>query len=201
LIQADFHVHMRYSIDSTIIPKSLVDQLCAHTTIKVVAVTDHNTIEGYAKVREMASAYPDVLVIPGIEVGTPLGDLILLGVEENPSRSLGVEELIGFAKGRGGVVVVPHPYREFGLGTATRQYAVDAIETLNGNASPQVNRLAQNLAKELGLPGVAGSDAHNVDELWTVYNEIQAPLDIDAILGAIRKGLVRVFSVRKSISF
>jgi predicted metal-dependent phosphoesterase TrpH len=87
------------------------------------------------------------------------------------------------------------------LGTATRLYAVDAIETLNGNASPQVNRLAQDLAKELGLPGVAGSDAHNVDELWAVYNEIQASFNVDAILGAIKKGLVRVFSTRKSISF
>jgi hypothetical protein len=57
------------------------------------------------------------------------------------------------------------------------------------------------LAKELGLPGLAGSDAHNVDELWVVHNEIQASLDVDAILGAIRKGLVRVISARKSISF
>jgi predicted metal-dependent phosphoesterase TrpH len=201
LIRADLHVHTKYSLDSTISPKSLVDQLRAHATVKVVAVTDHNTVEGYTRVRELASTFPDVLVIPGIEVSTPLGDLILLGVEEKPPRSLSVDELIGFAKGRGGVVVVPHPYRECGLGTATRLYAVDAIETLNGNASPQVNRLAQDLAKELGLPGVAGSDAHNVDELWAVYNEIQASLNVDAILGAIKKGLVRVFSTGKSISF
>jgi len=201
LIRADLHVHTKYSLDSTINPKSLVDQLCAHATVKVVAVTDHNTLEGYARVQELASAFPDVLVIPGIEVGTALGDLILLGVEEKPPRSLGVNELIGFARERGGVVVVPHPYREYGLGAATRLYTVDAIETLNGNASPQVNRLAQDLAKELSLPGVAGSDAHNIDELWTVCNEIQASLDVDAILGAIKKGLVKVFSNRKSISF
>jgi len=87
------------------------------------------------------------------------------------------------------------------LGREARHYAVDAIETLNGNASPQVNRLAQDLAKELDLPGIAGSDAHNVDELWVVYNEIKASLDVDEILGAIKKGLVRVFSARKSISF
>jgi predicted metal-dependent phosphoesterase TrpH len=178
-----------------------VDQLCAHATVKVVAVTDHNTVEGFARVRELASAYPDVLVIPGIEVGTSEGDLILLGIEEKPSSSFDVKEVIEFAKERGGVVVVPHPFREYGLGTAARLYSVDAIETLNGNASPQVNRLARDLARGLSLPGVAGSDAHNVDELWTVYNEIQASLDVDEILGAIRTGLVRVFSSRRSISF
>jgi predicted metal-dependent phosphoesterase TrpH len=201
LIYADLHVHTKFSLDSTISPKSLVDQLCAHATIKVVAITDHNTVDGYFRVRELASAYPDVLVIPGVEIGTPLGDLMLLGVEENPSRSLGVDELIRFGKDRGGIAVVPHPYREFGLGAAARRYAVDAIETLNGSASLQVNRLAQGLAKEMGLPGVAGSDAHNADELWAVCNEIQASLDVDEILGAIKKGLVRVSSSRKSISF
>jgi histidinol phosphatase-like PHP family hydrolase len=36
--------------------------------------------------------------------------------------------------------------------------------------------MAENLAKEMGLPGVAGSDAHNVDELWTAYTEVQASL-------------------------
>ncbi len=201
MIRADLHVHTTYSLDSAISPKSLVDQLCAHATVKVAAVTDHNTVEGYTKVRELASAFPDILIISGIEVSTPLGDLILLGVEENPPRSLGVNELIDFAKARNGLIVVPHPFREYGLGTEARHYAVDAIETLNGNASFQVNRLAQDLAKELGLPGVAGSDAHNVDELWVVHNEIQASLDVDAILGAIRKGLVRAISTRKSISF
>ncbi len=201
MIVADLHVHTKYSLDSTMSPKSLVDQLCSHTAVKVVAVTDHSTVEGYVKVRELASAFPDILVIPGIEMGTALGDLILLGIEEKPPMSLCVDELIDFAKTRGGVVVVPHPFREYGLGTEARHYAVDAIETLNGNASPQLNRLAQDLAKELGLPGVAGSDAHSVDELWVVHNEIQASLDVDAILGAIKKGLVRVISARKSISF
>ena len=89
MIRADLHVHTKYSMDSTISPKSLVDQLCAHATVKVVAVTDHNTVEGYTRVRELASAFPDVLVIPGIEVGTPLGDLILLGVEETASPIIG----------------------------------------------------------------------------------------------------------------
>jgi hypothetical protein len=51
------------------------------------------------------------------------------------------------------------------------------------------------------LPGVAGSDAHNADELWTVCNQIQASLDVDEIFEAIKKGLVKVFSTGKSIRF
>jgi len=201
LIQADLHLHTKYSLDSSISPKSLVDQLYAHPSIKVIAITDHNTIEGYSKVKELASAYRDILVIPGIEVGTPLGDLIVLGVEEKPPTPWDIKDVIDFAKERGGVIIVPHPYREYGLGSSARYYAVDAIETLNGNAPSHVNQLAENLAKELNLPGVAGSDAHNADELWTVCNQIQASLDVDEIFEAIKKGLVKVFSTGKSIRF
>jgi hypothetical protein len=53
----------------------------------------------------------------------------------------------------------------------------------------------------MGLPGVAGSDAHNANELWTVYTEVQASSNMDEILEAIKKGLVRVASVPKSIRF
>jgi hypothetical protein len=188
-------------LDSSINPKSLVDQLYAHPSIKVIAVTDHNTLEGFHKVRELASAYPDVLVIPGIEVGTLLGDLVILGVDEMPPRPWDVKEVISFAKDKDCVVIVPHPYREYGLGSLAKYYAVDAIETLNGGAPSNINKLAENLAKEMRLPGVAGSDAHDVDELWTVCNEIQASLDVDEILKALKKGLVNVFPTGKSIHF
>ena len=201
MIQADLHIHTKYSFDSSIDPKSLVDQLYCHQSIKVIAITDHNTVEGYRKVRELTSAYSDILVIPGIEVGTPLGDLIVLGTDEAPPKPWDVNDLIGFAEEKGAVVIVPHPYREYGLGSSAKLYAVDAIETLNGSTSLHANRLAEGLAREMGLPGVAGSDAHKVDELWTVRNEIQASLDVDEVLKAIKKGLVKPFSTGKSIRF
>jgi predicted metal-dependent phosphoesterase TrpH len=201
LIQADLHIHTKYSLDSTITPKSLVDQLYSHQSIKVIAITDHDTVEGYYKVRELASAYSDILVIPGIEIGTPLGDLIILGTDEAPPKPWNVNDVISFAKEKDGVVIVPHPFREYGLGNSAKLYAVDAIETLNGSTSLQANKLAENLAREMGLPSVAGSDAHNVDDLWTVRNEIQASLDVDEVLKAIKKGLIKAFPTGKSIRF
>lgn len=201
MIQADLHVHTRYSFDSSITPKTLVDQLYAHPSIRVVAITDHNTVEGCSKVRELACAYPDILVIPGVEMSTAEGDLIMLGIAELPPRPWSVKDVIDFAKKGGGVVIVAHPYREYGLGSSAKNYDVDAVEVLNGSVSSHLNRLADGLAKEMCLPGVAGSDAHNVDGLWTVYTQIQASLDIDEILKAIKKGSVEVSSAGKSIHF
>jgi predicted metal-dependent phosphoesterase TrpH len=152
-------------------------------------------------VKQLASAYPDILIIPGVEIATFDGDLIVLGVAELPSQPWTVENVIDFTKERGGIVIVAHPYRAYGLGDLAKNYDVDAIEVLNGALSSQLNKMAENLAKEMGLPGVAGSDAHNADELWSVYTEVQASSDIDEILKSIKKGLVRVFPTRKSIHF
>jgi predicted metal-dependent phosphoesterase TrpH len=195
------HVHTTFSSDSAIQPKTLVEQLVAHNFIKVAAVTDHDTVRGCGVTKQLASAYPDILIIPGVEISTPNGDIVVLGTEEMPPLPWTAEGVVDFARDRDCVSVVAHPYREYGMGDLARNYKFDAIEVMNGCSSPSANKLAQSLAKLMGLPGVAGSDAHQPSELCTVYTEIQASLDIDEILKALRKGLVTVPSIRKSIHF
>ena len=201
MMRVDLHIHTNYSPDSSIQPKIIVEQLYAHPFIKAVAITDHNTVKGYYKVKELASTYRDILIIPGVEVSTIEGDLILLGITELPPRPWTVENVIDFARERQALTIAAHPYRAPGMGDLTKNYDVDAIEVLNGVSSSHVNKMAENLAKEMNLPGVAGSDAHQVNELWTAYTEIQASSDVDEIFEAIKKGLVRVASTEKSIHF
>jgi predicted metal-dependent phosphoesterase TrpH len=201
LIRADLHIHTTYSSDSTIQPKTLVEKLVAHSFIKVAAVTDHDTVEGLSVTQKLAAAYPDILIIPGVEISTAEGGLLILGTEETPPKPWTVEGVLDFAQDTDCVSVVAHPYREYGMGDLARNYKVDAIEVLNGISSPSSNKLAQDLAKLMALPGTAGSDAHNPSELFTVYTEIQASLDIDEILKALKKGLVAVHSIGKSIHF
>jgi predicted metal-dependent phosphoesterase TrpH len=201
MIRVDLHIHTAYSLDASISPKTIVDQLYAHPFIKTVAITDHNTVEGYYKVQELASVYEDILVIPGVEVSTVNGDIIVLGTAELPPKPWTVKNVIDFAKEKGALTIAAHPYRAYGLGDLTRKYDVDAVEVLNGASPPNVNRLAENLAREMHLPGVAGSDAHHAGDLWTVYTEVQASSDVDEILKAIKKGFVRVASTGTSTRF
>ncbi len=202
MIRADLHLHTTYSADASISPKTIVEQLYAHPYIKAVAITDHNTLEGYRKVRELASAYSDILIIPGVEIRAVGGDLLVLGVEEMPPRPWYVEDVIDFAHERGGLVIAAHPYRAYGLGDLAKKYAIDAVEVLNGISPSHINRMAEILAKEMKLPGVAGSDAHYLDEMWSVYTEVQASSDVDEILKAIKRGAVRVaYASEKSIHF
>jgi predicted metal-dependent phosphoesterase TrpH len=201
LIRADLHIHTSYSSDSTIQPKTLVEQLFSHPFIKVAAVTDHDTTRGCSVTRQLASAYSDILIIPGVEISTPQGDIIILGTYELPPTPWTVEGVVDFAKAQDYLAVAAHPYREYGLGDLAKDSKVDAIEVLNGGSSQTANKLASNLAHTMGVPGVAGSDAHSPAELYAVYSEIQASMNVDEILKAIKKGLVKVSTAEKSIRF
>lgn len=164
--------------------------LVAHSFIKVAAVTDHDSVRGCRATVELASVYPDILVIPGVEISTSQGDVVVLGTYELPPKPWTPEEVADYAKSVGGVSIVAHPFRSYGMGERARKYKVDAIEVLNGGSSQAANSEAKELAKSMGLPGTAGSDAHQVSELFSVYNKVEASLDVDAVLKAIKKGSV-----------
>jgi len=124
-----------------------------------------------------------------------------LGTEEMPTRPWTAESVVDFAKTSGAISVVAHPYREYGMGDQARSFKVDAIEVVNGASPWLANEAAKRLARLMGLPGVAGSDAHQTSELCTVHTQIQASMDIDEILKAIRQGLVSVPAIGRSIHF
>lgn len=195
----DLHLHTRFSGDAIISPKLVVEQLYAHPFIKAVAITDHNTLQGYREVRKLASSYTDLTIIPGVEVSTQHGHIIVLGAKEKPSYTSTVEEVIDFAKATSGVLVIPHPYRISGIGDLAEEIAADAIETINPTATQKENKMAQELAKTKNLPGVAGSDAHAPVQMWTAYTEIDADPQIDEILKAIKKGRVKPISANAMI--
>ena len=179
----------------------MVDQLVAHSSIKVAAVTDHDSIRGCRATVELASACPDILIIPGVEISTPQGDMLVLGTEELPPRPWTPEAVIDYAKSIGGVSIVAHPYREYGMGDLARNYKVEAIEVLNGGSTAAANIEAKELARSMGLPGTAGSDAHQLSELFSVCSKIDASLNVDAVLRAIKKGYVSAQTTSGSIRF
>ncbi len=197
MIRIDLHVHTIFSGDATISPKFIVNQLYSHPFIKGVAITDHDTLEGYDRVRKLAATYEDVLIIPGIEVSTQWGHINILGVEEKPRDWLTIERVIDFARERGGVIVIPHPYRGSSMGERMRDIPADAIEVFNPHSTYEQNKMAEKMAKAKNLPGVAGSDAHDPREMWAAYTEVKAEPSVEAVLNAIRKGLTKAKSARQ----
>lgn len=201
MIKADLHIHTIYSSDSSISPKVLVEQLVAHKSVKVAALTDHDTVEGCRITSQIASCYPDILIIPGVEISTQEGDIVVLGTEETPPHPWTAENVVDFARSTGSVSIVAHPYREYGMGDKAKKYKIDAVEVVNGYSTFSANKAARRLAELMDVPGVAGSDAHQPSDLFSVHTQIEAHLDVDEILKAIRKGLVSIPSFDQSIKF
>lgn len=194
-------MHTCYSPDATNSPKRIVERLNNDPYIKAIAITDHNTLQGYFKVQELAKTYADILIIPGVEMSAEEGEIILLGTTKLPPEPWTARNIITFAKQNKALTIAPHPYRGLGLKEHTSNLDLDAIEILNGITPRHQNKMAEELAKLRGLPGVAGSDAHFPNDPWNVYTEIQSSLNVDDVIETIRKGKVKAAHTEKSIHF
>lgn len=68
----DLHLHTTAS-DGQRTPTELIEQV-GQTSLRVIAVTDHDSTEGIAEALVAGERYPDLTIIPGIELGTEDGD-------------------------------------------------------------------------------------------------------------------------------
>ena len=78
-MKADLHLHTTAS-DGRLAPKELVS-LAAKVGLDVIAITDHDTIDGVAPALAAAKTFPSLMVIPGVEINTdvPHGEVHILG--------------------------------------------------------------------------------------------------------------------------
>jgi|SRR3990172_1571815 len=76
---ADLHLHTTAS-DGRLTPTELV-QRAAKAGLKVIAITDHDTVDGIPEALAAAKAFPSLTVIPGVELSTDVtgGEVHVLG--------------------------------------------------------------------------------------------------------------------------
>jgi hypothetical protein len=135
----------------------------------------------------------DILVIPGIEVSSAEGHVLVLGVDRPVPAGMSVPETIRHARELGAAVIIPHPFKltSHGIGYVDG-LDIDAVEVLNSRCMTSgANRKARKAAEELGLPQTGGSDAHEPAMVGRSYTEIDvSEKTVEAVLSAIRSGKV-----------
>ena len=79
MIEVDLHLHTTAS-DGTLTPTQLV-HLCAARGLRVICISDHDTTNGLPEALQAAAAYPELAIIPGIELSTdiPGSEIHILG--------------------------------------------------------------------------------------------------------------------------
>jgi predicted metal-dependent phosphoesterase TrpH len=192
-IRLDMHTHSEFSPDSRTPLRAQALALAA-AGIDVACATDHNTIEGALRLREIADK---VRVIVGEEVSSRDGEIIGLFLEKPIPRDLSAEETIARIHDQGGIVSIPHPFsrnriyhiRREALERVSSQ--IDCIEVFNAReAFAADNRRAEAYAKERDIPGAVGSDAHRVSEIGRAWIEVDDFAGRDDFVAALRGGKV-----------
>ena len=178
--RADLHMHTTAS-DGWPAPHQLVDQ-ARRVGLDVIAVTDHDTIEGALRAAEYASRRTGIHVIIGEEVSSRDGHIVGLFLEKRIRPGMSAAATVHSIHDQGGLAIAVHPFwrtqrrtrssRVHGVGWLAAELAFDAIEIENATPGFYVfNQLARRLNIGLGLAEVGGSDAHIVDAIGRAYTE------------------------------
>ena len=198
-IRADLHIHSTYS-DGRGNPREII-QASIERGLNAIAITDHNTFAGSIKAIKI-NKNPDFIVIPGTEVRSEHGD-ILLYCEKEIDFPRKIDLLLEKGHRENCLVVPAHPFDvlRLGIGDLIYQYSDwDAIEIWNASANKGANYKAIEAARLLNKPGLANSDAHILEEIGIAYTILEVDdLTVESVLEAIKKS--RVKPVFKSTSF
>jgi predicted metal-dependent phosphoesterase TrpH len=183
--RADIHVHSKYSglarlgllrfPESVNEPRDIVKQ-ANHAGLKVVCVTDHNTIYGGLKAKECEKDFPGTEVIVGEEISTRDGEIIGLFLQEEIPKGLNAIETIERIRAQDGIVISPHPFSKHvpALGLKVDMLNLDGLEVLNAG---HVDGFANNKAAQHAASGkwalLGGSDSHSLNTIGCAYTEFE----------------------------
>jgi predicted metal-dependent phosphoesterase TrpH len=168
---ADLHVHTHHS-DGEDSPGEVV----AHARdqgLQVIAITDHDRIDGALIAVAKNRGERGLEVIVGEEVSTRDGHVIGLFLREPIAAGMSAGDTVNAIHHQSGVAIAAHPYWRtrarvkgrfpHGVGDLIADAGFDAVEVLNGGFTPSMvyaNVLAGWANRHLGLAEIGGSDAH-----------------------------------------
>ncbi len=173
MVRIDLHLHTSASFDCSVEPRQILRR-CRALGLGPVAITDHDTIDGARELAELHS-WP---VVIGQEITTTEGELIGLFLRERIPLGLTARKAALRIKDQGGLVYLQHPYdalRRHAQEEAIEAIAdlIDIVEVFNGRSDEEANCRAEDLCQILRAAPGAGSDAHTLAELGSVYTELE----------------------------
>lgn len=169
---ADLHIHTTAS-DGTASPEAVLSYVATHTDLRIIAITDHNTLAGALEARRLAPHY-GIEVIVGCEISTQIGHVLALFIEHPIPAGLSLAETVDRVHEQNGMVFAAHPFgalvpsvgRQHLLGPERNDIdwsILDGLEVFNASLwNPLNNRRALQKAQEYGLTQLGGSDAHHL---------------------------------------
>ena len=136
----DMHAHSsNLSRDSGVAVGDLIAQ-AKRRGLDAICLTEHNALWPDAQIRELGERHA-FTVLPGMELGTDMGHVLVFGLPRYHPELLEIEQLRRIVTAEGGVAVQAHPMRyrpgrQPGWGEMREWF--DGVEVVNGDHSDTV---------------------------------------------------------------
>lgn len=187
---ADLHIHSTYSWDGTATISAILNYAALKTKLNVIAITDHDEIDGALYAEEIAPRY-GIEVIPGSEVSTAEGHLLALFIHEKIPTGMSLLETARYIHKLGGLCIAAHPMAKNtsslsaksirqALKDSQAAQALVGIEAINAGLFHQSsNFLATALACSLPVAQIANSDSHILETIGFAMTEFEGKTAAD----------------------
>nr|AQS32383.1 hypothetical protein [uncultured archaeon] len=178
MLKYDLHTHTCYSKCSNLKPELLL-KTAKERGLNGIAVTDHNTIEGALRIKNL-NKDKNFEVIIGEEITTQYGDVLAYYLQK-PIKSNDFFKVVEEVKKQNGLIVIPHPFRtsinprhKFKLPLEEIKNRIDAVECFNARMLPGDNNKADKISNKFNIAKTGGSDAHfkfEVGKAYTIFDD------------------------------
>ena len=191
--------------DSSLSPKLLV-KIARRKKLGAIALTDHNNMNGIKPFLHYASKFNDIIPIIGQEVTKydhkrrGWAHVLVYGLRHIPwnIRFKPLPEFIDYLDENNAVYALAHPFdlsQSAPAGGYNRQTLninfkvlrkFRMVETINGLQPKRHDYLAQIIARELQIPGIAGGDSHHPKMIGRCFTYVEGSNETE-ILEYLRK--------------
>ncbi|MFA5158766.1 MAG: CehA/McbA family metallohydrolase [Patescibacteria group bacterium] len=183
--KADYHIHTNFSDGKPSI-EEVLDYVEQKTDLDVIAISDHDTIEGAVQAKKLAEErnYRFAVVV-GEEVSTADGHIVglFLNTKIEPGKS--TKESISEIKKQGGIAIASHPFQHTkfsnnqmitmdGIGSKKLydlRFDIDGVETVNATPTLSDENLGVTTLNRslIHAAETGGSDAHIKEAIGTGF--------------------------------
>ena len=199
MLRGDLHHHIDTDpVDGVFVQHSAGDLIdrAVDVGLNVLAITCHESIP-YDGDATRYAASRGVLLLRGMEATVNGTHVLLLNFPEFPPGVCTVAD-IQARKTPEALVIAPHPFYPADVAggemLAAHPTLFDAVEFsgLYTALTGSFNRRALEHAHRTSTPVVGNTDTHFLWQMGRTYTEIDAPMETEAVLEAIRRGRVRL---------
>jgi len=205
----DLHTHTKpMSDDSFLTPAELI-QRAKKMGLDAICLTEHDWFWNHDDIARLCQEH-DFLVIPGVEMNTDEGHMLVFGLEEYSFGIHHIKNLKRVVDEAGGAMILAHPYRRqfydsSDINDAIERYyqrpvfdILDAVEVLNGRATERQNEFSAELCRRLNLRGIGGSDAHQVSDIPSCATYFERKIsNLQELIAEIKTGRFRAVDLRQ----